>query len=214
MVVPSPIWRKANLRKSGSMEGKAALRARLRAARRAHVAALPDPVRGLLFHRPPRAVAQLVPAGATIGLYAETSEEAPASGYARWFFNEGHIVALPWFGRREAAMEFRGWDNPFIGDDFETGPWGMRQPARAARSLIPDVVFVPLVGFATNGGRLGMGAGHYDCWLEAHPAALAIGLAWDCQEVAALPLEPHDRALAAIVTPTRLIGPFDRAAAA
>ena len=196
------------------MEGKAALRARLRAARRAHVAGLPDAVRGLLFHRPPRAVAALVPAEATIGLYAETSEEALASGYGRWFFNEGHTVALPWFGRRDAVMEFRGWDNPFVDDDLEPGPWGMRQPAPTARAVIPDVVFVPLVGFDANGGRLGMGAGHYDRWLEAHPQALAIGLAWDCQEVPALPLEPHDRALAAIVTPTRLIGPFDRAAAA
>ena len=44
--------------------------------------------------------------------------------------------------------------------------------------------------------------------------ALAIGMAWDCQEVPTLPLEPHDRPLAAIVTPTRLFGPFDRALAA
>ena len=214
MVVPSPIWRKANLRKSGSMEGKAALRARLRAARRAHVAALPDAVRGLLFHRPPRAVAQLVPAGATIGVYAETDEEAPASGYARWFFEQRNTIALPWFGSRGADMDFRIWDNPLIDGSLETGPWAMRQPPFAARRVIPDVVFVPLVGFDTDGGRLGMGAGHYDRWLEAHPAALTIGLAWDCQEVSALPMEPHDRALAAIVTPTRLIGPFDRAAAA
>ena len=196
------------------MEGKAALRARLRAARRAHVAALPDAVRGLLFHRPPRAVAQLVPAGASIGVYAETPEEAPASGYARWFFNEGHTVALPWFAKRDAAMAFRSWDNPFTDDDLSPGPWGMRQPTDAARAVIPEVVFVPLVGFDTNGGRLGMGAGHYDRWLEAHPQALAIGLGWDCQEVPILPVEPHDRPLAAIVTPTRLIGPFDRAVAA
>lgn len=196
------------------MEDKAALRARLRAARRAHVAALPDAVRGLLFHRPPRAVAQLIPDGATVGLYAETAEEAPASGYARWFFNEGHRVCLPSFESRDADMEFRAWDNPFVDEDLEVGPWGMRQPARSASAVIPDVIFVPLVGFDPTGARLGMGAGHYDRWLEAHPPALAIGLAWDCQEVPALPVEPHDRALTAIVTPTRLIGPFDRAAAA
>ncbi|MDP3675906.1 MAG: 5-formyltetrahydrofolate cyclo-ligase [Novosphingobium sp.] len=196
------------------MEVKAALRARLRAARRAHVAGLPDAVRGLLLHRPPRAVAALVPAGATIGLYAETSEEAPATGYARWFFDEGHPLSLPWFDARDAAMEFREWANPFLESELETGPWGMRQPLATARSLTPDVAFVPLVGFDANGGRLGMGAGHYDRWLEANPDVLAIGLAWDCQEVPGLPLEPHDRPLDAIVTPTRLIGPFERVAAA
>jgi 5-formyltetrahydrofolate cyclo-ligase len=196
------------------MDNKAALRARLRAARRAHVAALPDAVRGLLFHRPPRAVCELIPAGATIGLYAETAEEAPASGYSRWFLDQGHPLALPWFAARDAAMAFRVWDNPFDEDELERGPWGMAQPAATAPAAIPTVVFVPLVGFTPAGGRLGMGAGHYDRWLEAHPEAMAIGMAWDCQEVAELPQEPHDRPLAAIVTPTRLIGPFDRALAA
>lgn len=195
------------------MDDKAALRARLRAARRDHVAALPDAVRGLLFRRPPRPIAGMIPEQATIGLYAETPEEAPASGYARWFFENGYRVALPWFAGRESAMGFRCWDNPFLDEGLEAGPWTMRQPAAGAL-LTPDVVFVPLVGFTAEGARLGMGAGHYDRWLYAHPDTLAIGLAWDCQEVAKLPLEPHDRALSAIVTPTRLIGPFDRALAA
>lgn len=194
------------------MQEKAALRTRLRAARRAHVASLPDAVRGLLLHRPPRAVAALVPQGATVGLYAESPEEAPATGYAKWFFGEGHTLALPWFSARDAAMEFREWANPFLDDVLETGPWGMRQPPPSARPLTPEVAFVPLVGFDANGGRLGMGAGHYDRWLEANPDVLAIGLAWDCQEVPALPLELHDRPLAAIVTPTRVIGPFERVA--
>ncbi len=211
MVVPSHVMRKTlAMDDTLAMVEKAALRSRLRAARRAHVAGLPDAVRGLLFHRPPRAVADLVPAGATIGLYAETPEEAPASGYARWFFDQEHAIALPFFGARDAAMEFRRWDNPFVEYELEAGPWGVRQPAAAAPAVAPDVVFVPLVGFTTDGARLGMGAGHYDRWLAASPRALAIGLAWDCQEVSALPLEPHDRPLAAIVTPTRLIGPFDR----
>ena len=189
---------------------KAALRAKLRAARRAHVASLPASVRGLLFHRPPRAIAELVPTGATVGIYAETSEEAPASAYARWFFEAGHPIALPWLGERGAAMEFRVWDNPFDGETLEVGPWGVRQHLTPGEPTVPAVAFVPLVGFTASGARLGMGAGHYDKWLADHPETLAIGLAWDCQEVPALPLEPHDRALDAIVTPTRVLGPFER----
>ena len=189
---------------------KAALRAELRAARRAHVASLPAGVRGLLFHRPPRAVASLVAAGAPVGVYAETHEEAPASAYGRWFFEAGHPIALPWFGERGSAMEFRIWDNPFEAEALEVGPWGVRQPAAPGELVAPEVAFVPLVGFTAGGVRLGMGAGHYDRWLAAHPDTLAVGLAWDCQESAALPVEPHDRALDAIVTPTRLFGRFER----
>lgn len=189
---------------------KAALRAELRAKRRAHVASLPASVRGLLFHRPPRAIAELAPPAATVGVYAETREEAPASAYARWFFEAGHPIALPWFGERGNAMEFRVWDNPFDGETLEVGPWGVRQHSTPGEPTVPAVTFVPLVGFTPSGARLGMGAGHYDKWLADHPETLAIGLAWDCQEVPALPLEPHDRALDAVVTPTRVLGPFAR----
>jgi 5-formyltetrahydrofolate cyclo-ligase len=75
--------------------------------------------------------------------------------------------------------------------------------------VVPDVLFVPLVGFTADGGRLGQGGGHYDRWLEAHPETKAIGLAWDCQLADDLPREPHDRPLLAVVTPTRLYGPWE-----
>ena len=192
------------------MDGKAGLRKRLRAARRAHVAALPEATRALLFLRPPRAILDRVPAGATVGLYAESPEEAPASSYARWFFEVGHPIALPWFGDRGAEMGFRRWDNPYEPETLAPGPWGVRQPGDAAEPVVPQVAFVPLVGFTASGARLGMGAGHYDRWLAAHPECRAIGLAWDCQQVPFLPLEPHDRALDAVITPTRLYGPFGR----
>lgn len=192
------------------MDTKAALRKRLKAARRAHRAALPDGVRALLFLRPPRAVSDGIAAGTTIGVYAETPDEAPASGYARWFFENENPVALPWFAERDAAMTFRLWDNPLSGEGLERGPWGMLQPSANAPEADPGLVFVPLVGFTVSGARLGMGAGHYDRWLADHPQALAIGLGWDCQETPLLPLEPHDRALDAVITPTRLLGPFER----
>jgi 5-formyltetrahydrofolate cyclo-ligase len=195
------------------MDGKRALRERLRAARRAHVAALQDSTRALLFLRPPRAITEAVPRGATVGVYAEMSEEAPASGYARWFFEQGHPVALPWFAHRDAAMSFREWSNPFDAEALEVGPWGVLQPSPAAREVEPAVAFVPLVGFTADCARLGMGKGHYDRWLAAHPACRAVGLAWDCQEVPFLPTEPHDVMLAAVITPTRLFGALTAVAA-
>ena len=47
-----------------------------------------------------------------------------------------------------------------------------------------------------------------DVALPENPDALAIGLAWDVQELPALPVEAHDRPLAAVVTPQRMFGPF------
>lgn len=186
------------------MNEKQQLRARLRAARRAHVENLPETIRALILLRPPATVAARVPEGSTVGLYHANPVEAPTAGYARWFFENGRHLALPWFADRTAPMAFRAWGDPFDFTDLEPGPWGALQPRAEAAELVPDVVFVPLIGFTAGGHRLGQGGGHYDRWLADHPATLPIGLAWDAQLCEALPLEPHDRPLAAVVTPTRV----------
>jgi len=187
------------------MSDKPTLRAQLRAERRAHVAALPASTRALILSRPPAPVATRIPQGATVGLYYPAPDEAPTGGYARWLMEQGHPLALPWFAGRESAMAFRRWTDPFDLSDLEPGPFGLLQPRADAARAAPDVLFVPLVGFTADGDRLGQGGGHYDRWLAANPAALAIGLAWDVQEVPTLPAEPHDRPLAAVVTPTRIL---------
>lgn len=186
------------------MTEKQQIRTRLRADRRAHVAALPEKIRALIMLRPPAAIAALVPAGATVGLYHPHADEAPTGGYARWFMEQGHPLALPWFETRQAPMVFRRWTDPFDLSDLESGPWGMLQPRGEADLMEPGVAFVPLVGFTADGHRLGQGGGHYDRWLAAHPEVLPIGLAWDMQMLDSLPVEPHDRPLAAVVTPTRI----------
>lgn len=187
---------------------KAALRKALRAARKEHVAALDPRVKALLFMRPPAALAALVPAGATIGLYLAVGDEAPATAYARHFHEAGHRIAMPWFAARGEPMEFRHWASPHLDDLLEPGPYGAAQPLADGEPIVPDVLFVPLVGFTADGGRLGQGGGHYDRWLEKHPDVPAIGMAWDSQLAESLPTEAHDRPLAAVVTPTRLYGPF------
>ena len=184
------------------------LRKQLRATRRKHVATMPENMRGLVFHRPPAPLLELVPEGASVGLYCANAFEAPAASYARFLFERGHTIALPRFASRNAPMEFARFEDPFGESDLEVGPFGLLQPLADAPFVIPDVLFVPLVGFTDTGERLGQGGGHYDRWLDAHPGTTAIGLGWDCQKVDSLPTEPHDHRLTALVTPTRLYGPF------
>lgn len=188
---------------------KPELRRKLRALRRDHAASIPDTMRGLIFRHPPAPVLAMIPGQATIGLYHAMPGEAPMSAYATFFHERGHTIALPRFASRETGMEFAEHTDPLGESDLDNGPFGMRQPGADASMLVPDVLFVPLVGFTSHGDRLGQGGGHYDRWLAEHAGTMAIGLAWDCQLVDALPKEPHDRKLAAVVTPTRFYGPFD-----
>jgi 5-formyltetrahydrofolate cyclo-ligase len=182
------------------------LRKILRARRKAYVDALPANVHALMFHRPPAPLLAHIPQEAVIGLYHAGPFEAPAAAYARFFRDAGHTLALPYFVSRSAPMIFRHHTDPYAQNDLEVGPFGILQPPGEAKALIPEVLFVPLLGFTAEGTRLGQGGGHYDRWLADHRPLLAVGLAWDAQACDALPTQPHDAPLDAVVTPTRIYG--------
>ena len=184
------------------------IRNRLRKERRAFSDSLPDAMRALVFNRPPAAIVAMVPKGATIGLYRADPGEAPASGYAKFFLERGHTIALPWLVDLQTPMIFRVHTDPYAESDLAKGYFGLMQGSQDAPVVEPDVLFMPLVAFTSRGERLGQGGGFYDKWLGAHPDVTRIGVAWDMQEVAELPVEPHDMNLTAIVTPTRVLGPF------
>ena len=189
-------------------ERKKQLRSELRRKRREHAAALPPQVSALVFNRPPAQILELVREGATIGLYRSDPGEAPSARYIRFFFERGHPIALPRVTTLDRPMEFRLHSDPWGESDLESGPLGLRQPGLDAPVVVPQVLFMPLVGFTAHGERLGQGGAYYDRHLAAHPETIAIGMAWDVQEVPELPLEPHDMRLTAIITPTRVLGPF------
>ncbi|MDM9620160.1 5-formyltetrahydrofolate cyclo-ligase [Rhizobium sp. S96] len=86
--------------------------------------------------------------------------------------------------------------------------FGTSGPGPDAAVLDPDIMFVPLSAFDARGHRIGYGAGHYDRAIDRlkqkgmHPKL--IGIAFDCQEVAHVPDEPHDVSLDAILTESGL----------
>lgn len=187
---------------------KQQLRTELRRRRIEHAGSLPPEVSALVFNRPPGRVLDLVPEGATIGLYRSDAGEALSANYIKFFFERGHPIALPRVTTLDKPMEFRLHTDPYEESDLESGVWGLRQPGVKAPVVTPEVLFMPLVGFTARGDRLGQGGGYYDRYLAAHPQTAAIGMAWDVQEVPELPTELHDIRLSAIVTPTRVLGPF------
>ena len=60
---------------------------------------------------------------------------------------------------------------------------------------------VPGLAFTLDGRRLGYGGGYYDRFLAALPAsATTVGLCFREQLVDDLPLDPHDLAVALVIT--------------
>ena len=104
----------------------------------------------------------------------------------------GH-VAMPVVEKRR--MFFRRFDGEA---GLEAGVFGTRHPHAGQPMLDPDFIVAPLAAFDRRGGRIGYGAGYYDgaiADLIARGKAFRVaGIAFACQEVDAVPLEPHDAA--------------------
>ena len=113
-------------------------------------------------------------------------------------------VGVPVIEAEGRPLKFARWEPD---EEMIDGPFGAKVPAKL-EFFDPEIVIVPLVAFDTAGGRLGYGGGFYDRTLEqlrARRATLAIGFAYDVQQVEALPLEPTDQPLDLMITNTRVL---------
>jgi 5-formyltetrahydrofolate cyclo-ligase len=110
-------------------------------------------------------------------------------------------VGVPVIIGKGQPLRFREWTP---GAALVEGEFGAMIPAEGAW-LDPEVLIVPLVGFDARGFRLGYGGGFYDRTLEglrSRHQTVAIGFAFDAQELAQVPTEPTDQRLDLIVTET------------
>lgn len=140
-----------------------------------------------------------VPAGRVVALYAAKGSEVATVAIDARARAAGLRVAYPIVEsgvRRLAFAEARI-------DELVPGPFGLREPgASAARVALAEIAafVIPGVAFDRSGGRIGWGRGHYDATLAAAPAALRIGLAFECQVLDRVERDPHDAVLHHVVT--------------
>ena len=114
----------------------------------------------------------------------------------------GYRTCLPVLTPKGHPLVFRAWA---AGEPLVPRMWGIREPAPTADVVEPDVLLVPLLAFDANGWRLGYGGGYYDrtlARLRVAKTIVAIGLAFDEQELAAVPHGPFDQPLDWVLTPS------------
>jgi 5-formyltetrahydrofolate cyclo-ligase len=138
---------------------------------------------------------------ACVGFYWPLPGEFDARGaIVVWLAGDANRqVGLPVIKSRGEALEFHAWapDTP-----MKIGPHRIPEPA-CATLVIPDLLFVPCVGFDVDGYRLGYGGGYYDRTLAAWPAAtkpVTVGIAYEVCRTDALEREAHDIPLDLILT--------------
>lgn len=137
-----------------------------------------------------------------LALYAALPDELPTRALYERGRRAGKRLLWPRVvrgGRLEFAACAR-WE------DLEPGRYGVPAPPAASPAVAlgaQDLLLVPAVAFDREGRRLGRGRGYYDRALAATEGALAVAVGYDFQLVEAVPTEPHDRRVDAILTEAR-----------
>ncbi|GAB3170004.1 5-formyltetrahydrofolate cyclo-ligase [Micromonospora palomenae] len=106
--------------------------------------------------------------------------------------------------RDDLDLDWAAYDGP---DSLVAAGRGMREPAgpRLGRAAIgeAELVVVPALAVDHRGLRLGRGGGSYDRALARVPGrVLIVALLHDGELVEALPAQPHDRPVHAVITPS------------
>jgi 5-formyltetrahydrofolate cyclo-ligase len=185
---------------SGVAQDKAALRARLLAARSALG---PDErrdagrlIRDVLLDLPALQMAGTVAAYYSMG----TEPDTRGLVYALW--KRGTYVLLPRL-RLDGDLDWASYEGP---DSLVPGPRGLAEPGEPSRGVQAvaraDVVLAPALAVDHAGNRLGRGGGSYDRALaRVGPLIPVIALLYDDEVLGRVPTEPHDTPVRAAVRP-------------
>ena len=132
----------------------------------------------------------------TVMLYVDLGSEVRTRQFLPTAWNDGKRVVVPYcVGEQLGLFCLEGID------ELAPGTLGLLEPRAELRGRADrqadvswlDLIVVPGVAFDRRGGRLGQGKGYYDRLLrQVRPDATLVGLAFECQLFAEIPMLPHD----------------------
>ncbi|MDR7416124.1 MAG: 5-formyltetrahydrofolate cyclo-ligase [Armatimonadota bacterium] len=145
----------------------------------------------------------------TVLFYVDAGSEVRTRAFIPRAMALGKRVAVPYCARDEQGQDAL---RLFLLQDLqelEPGAFGILEPKpelrgypeRALAAQEVDMVLVPGVVFDRRGGRIGHGWGYYDRLLRSvRPDCWLVGLAYECQVVEEVPMEPRDVFVDLVVT--------------
>jgi 5-formyltetrahydrofolate cyclo-ligase len=144
-----------------------------------------------------------------ISFYWPIKAEPDLKPLMRELDEAGIAVCLPVCIKLGEPLTFRRWTR---GAKMERGFWDIPVPADPTE-IGPRTLIAPIVGYDGAGYRLGYGGGFFDRTLaKLGDTAAAIGIGFSMFRLETIHPQPHDIAMAAIVTETGILA--DRAESA
>lgn len=153
-----------------------------------------------------------------MALYAAVRNELGVDDIARWAHGAGHRVCYPRV-TGPGQMRFIPTSSlPNTSEQWQSGAYNIPEPiGEPIEHDAIGLVLVPGTAFDHQGGRLGMGGGFYDRWLEQRlqedAPLCCVGVCYDWQVVEQVPAQTHDHPMHYLLTPSgivKIIDPTDR----
>ena len=114
-------------------------------------------------------------------------------------------IGLPVVDKVHKTLTFHVW---YPGCPMEEDAYGIPKP-KDTEIVVPTLLFVPCVGYAAGGYRLGYGGGFYDRTLATlQPKPLTVGLGFAQGFLDDFEPEPHDVPLDAILNDNGVVWPI------
>ena len=131
----------------------------------------------------------------TIGICWPFGSESDLRAAAlRWCGDDSaRRLAVP--AVEETGIRYRLWekDTPLTKDRA-----GLTVPD--AEAVFPDLIFVPALGYSSQGHRLGYGGGYFDRFLAESRPKICVLIAFEAQKVPASLFAAHDLRFDALIT--------------
>lgn len=126
----------------------------------------------------------------------ESDTSAPVLAQQSLAARSPRKIGLPVVDKVHKTLVFHAW---YPGCPMEEDAYGIPKP-KDTEVVVPSLLFVPCVGYAAGGYRLGYGGGFYDRTLATlQPRPLTVGLGFTHGFIEDFEPEAHDQALDAIL---------------
>ena len=146
-----------------------------------------------------RSLPEFTGARAYLVYLASKDNELDTLPFVEDLIREGRVVLVPVGGKERTLV----WSRIESLAEATPSTFGILEPrSECIRPVEPpagSLAVVPGIVFTRDGGRIGYGAGYYDRFLAGFEG-VKIGLAYEAQLAAAIPMEPHDVPLDIVVT--------------
>ena len=107
-------------------------------------------------------------------------------------FKRNYKIGLPVI-KSSNNMYFKLWN---FKEPLHVNKFGILEPEKSKKEIIPDIILVPLVAFDNRLNRIGYGKGYYDKSLKKiskiKKNIISLGIAYSFQKCASIPVNKHD----------------------